>query len=296
MPENPTSRLIARLRANSTTNADGSDADLDVIEARVLETSADAVREGITDIYGQLNAGHLKFPMSSKEDATQTEGDEPEEDAGTTATSLVVVVMHLGVNYRGERFHLEQCAYDEATFRVPDENGYIPHESRILSCDDNDPSSPALGRRIDTALDINRLCRSLSKNETRKSPSINGEAVQEVERSHDVTISVDPGRFVCNYIYCLSLDQCRQFSEAAEISATATDRKSGSEAAALRGATSPSGEVERRDTTRVVTAVRSLFVHVPPFEVTPEDEQLEFIMDLMRAIERQVCAEGDGKP
>ena len=37
--------------------------------------------------------------------------------------------------------------------------------------------------------------------------------------------------------------------------------------------------------------VRCLFVHVPPFEVIPEGNQLHFICQLMEAINEQVTAE-----
>ena len=32
-----------------------------------------------------------------------------------------VVVVHLGVNYRGKVFQIEQCAYNDAMFRIPDQ-------------------------------------------------------------------------------------------------------------------------------------------------------------------------------
>lgn len=38
------------------------------------------------------------------------------------------VILHLGVNCGGTRFQIEQCAYNDASFRVADELGFHPQD------------------------------------------------------------------------------------------------------------------------------------------------------------------------
>ena len=206
------------------------------------------MRERIDDLYGRLR------------------GDADVEALGGTA-----VILHLGVDYRGTKFRLERCAYDDATFRVPDERGYRPEGVCILGEDVDGESSRGLGRCLKTTLDLDRLCRELKK----------------CKGSPDVFVSDDPGRFVCNYAYCLSLDRCRSFGEQHEI------RKG-----------DPSNEccdaLKSDDSNQAITngdaqsaclkplECHALFVHVPPFHVVAEDRQLDFILKIMQTIEQQL--------
>jgi len=73
-------------------------------------------------------------------------------------------------------------------------------------------------------------------------------------------VSTDPGRFVCNYIYCYSLDK---FQCSTKVASTETKQQPSS-------------------------ANRVLFLHVPPFEVCSEPVQLRVVSKLMHAIYEQV--------
>ena len=42
------------------------------------------------------------------------------------------VIIHLGVNYKGDRFQLESCAYNNASFRIPDEHGNQPSKGKLF--------------------------------------------------------------------------------------------------------------------------------------------------------------------
>jgi pyroglutamyl-peptidase len=76
------------------------------------------------------------------------------------------------------------------------------------------------------------------------------------DKKSTAVASTDPGRFVCNYTYCYSLGkfECSSLAE--------------------RSPQTPS--------------VRCLFLHVPPFSIVPEQEQLLFVANLMDALEQQV--------
>ena len=79
--------------------------------------------------------------------------------------------------------------------------------------------------------------------------------LQKEDDAEEVVVSTDPGRFVCNYTYCISLDK------------SATQNHVGDEEQ---------------------TAYHSLFIHVPPFSVVPEDRQYDFVLQVIDTIWRQV--------
>lgn len=119
----------------------------------VLETSAQAVREAV------------------------------DEMAKASCNGGKRIYLHLGVNYKGTGFQLEQCAYNDASFRIPDQLGYQPKDTVILDQID-------LAARCDTTLDL----AFVAKNQTM------------LHADMETKLSTNPGRFVCNYLYCYSLN------------------------------------------------------------------------------------------
>ncbi|KAM7250638.1 hypothetical protein ACFE04_022521 [Oxalis oulophora] len=77
----------------------------------------------------------------------------------------LVVWLHLGVNGAAINFAIERQAINEASFLCPDELGWQP----------------------ETSFSVEAIHKFLTK------------------KGHDVTISEDAGRFVCNYVYYQSL-------------------------------------------------------------------------------------------
>lgn len=90
------------------------------------------------------------------------------------------VWLHYGVSGEAKSIHLEKQAFNEATFRCPDERGLVLQNSCILS--DEQPV-------MKTTLDVPLLVKQLSA------------------KGHKVAESEDAGRFLCNWIYFQSL--CR---------------------------------------------------------------------------------------
>ncbi|KAJ8602297.1 hypothetical protein CTAYLR_007855 [Chrysophaeum taylorii] len=99
-----------------------------------------------------------------------------DEIVATAADSDIVV--HLGVASQSERIMLEAAAYNETSFRVPDERGAQPVAGEIESGFEPKVASP---------LDVEAIVAELRA------------------QGHDVAVSEDPGRFVCNYLYFKSL-------------------------------------------------------------------------------------------
>ena len=217
VPDNPTSILIRRLREDDDASNNNN---IHRYETHILETSAEYVREKIDDIYEQLqqqssSSSSLASPSPS---SSSTKNDPINiQEYETKEKKDIIILLHLGVNYRGKQFQLEQCAYNDATFRIPDERGYKPNHVCILQNNNTNETTMTTtntaedvegestydwGQCLKTTLDIPSLCSVLQK-ESNDNNNIND------ENGIGVIVSTDPGRFVCNYTYCLSLDRCR---------------------------------------------------------------------------------------
>ena len=126
------------------------------------------------------------------------------------------LLVHLGVSGASSSIHLEQFAYNNATFRVPDEAGAMPSGEKINKERAFDEPAP-------TPIDLAKVCVVL-----------NHAFPSSVEGGIDkpkVALSQDPGRFFFNYINYRSLQHFKNV----------------------------------------------VFIHVPPFEVICEQEQLAIV-------------------
>jgi len=88
------------------------------------------------------------------------------------------VIIHLGISSLAKKITLEKCAYNENNFSCPDESGEQPQQCKI------DPQDADIAY---TSIDEDKVGVELQK------------------RGYDIEISLDPGRFVCNYLYYCSL-------------------------------------------------------------------------------------------
>ncbi|KAK2977496.1 hypothetical protein RJ640_016124, partial [Escallonia rubra] len=120
-----------------------------------------------------------------------------------------VVWLHLGLNSGVLKFAIERQAVNEATFCCPDEHGWQPQVYMLLCCDNN---VCLLKFRLNLQNDIFSF---------QQLPIVPGDggiaqaretscSVEEILQilkngGHDVMISDDAGRFVCNYVYYHSL-------------------------------------------------------------------------------------------
>ncbi len=111
----------------------------------------------------------------------------------TQQASTKVFCLHLGVNVYGTGYQFEQCAYNDASFRIPDQRGYRPIQVPILP-------NMALGTPCHTNCSLTSLVEDLSNS----FPAI------------ESRISTDPGRFVCNYLYYASLNKLQNEMESVD--------------------------------------------------------------------------------
>ncbi|GAB2218644.1 hypothetical protein Droror1_Dr00001870 [Drosera rotundifolia] len=102
------------------------------------------------------------------------------KDADSSSSGLTIL-LHLGVNSGGTRFGIERQAFNEATFRCPDEMGWKPHKAPII------PEDGGISYTRKTCLPVRQITTELAK------------------KGYEVMASDDAGRFVCNYVYYQSL-------------------------------------------------------------------------------------------
>jgi pyroglutamyl-peptidase len=219
--------------------------------------------------------------IETSADAVQQEMDALSDQISELGKHKVVVLLHLGVNYRGTHFQVESCAYNEADFRIPDERGYQPRNEAIVE-------TYPVGATLKTLLDVSALVTFLNatsngganddKEEEEKHKNLRS-ATNNKTPSVLAKPSIDPGRFVCNYVYCYSLGkfQCSHLAVVAATSAT-TDTDTDTDTASAPALAAANKE----------SNVRCLFLHVPPFAVVSEEEQLRVVSNLMEALYQQV--------
>lgn len=218
--ENPTTVIVRKLDAylrknDESRKAEGGSTVADLVkEYVILETSAQAVNETMARIQNEHSSGN----SNTRETST------------TSSNQHNIIFLHLGVG-RSLGFRLESCAYNEATFRIPDQKGYQPKEQAIV---ESDP----VGLSYQTSLDL----ESLQKQMRLDFPTIS------------TAISIDPGRFVCNYVYCKSLEVASSLNSQQEKSMPENDS----------------------------ICWESLFLHVPHFDIVSEEDQLAYVAGLIQ--------------
>lgn len=92
-----------------------------------------------------------------------------------------IIWVHMGVNSGANKFAIERRAFNEATFRCPDEMGWQPQRVPII------PEDGEILNSRETNVAVEELVEGL------------------VKKGHNVAVSDDAGRFVCNYLYYHSL-------------------------------------------------------------------------------------------
>jgi len=130
--------------------------------------------------------------------------------------------LHVGVNESATELSLEKFAYNEAHFRLPDNRGWQPQHQFILQQETKS--------QLQTSVDVEKIS-------------------QELSIKHSARPSTDPGRYVCNWIYFMSLHLCSMD---------------------LAGSSS------------------SLFVHIPLFAQISLEAQRAFLRDLINNLVSQL--------
>ena len=204
--ENPSSVIIDSLQAEKHTLHNPKLKNVEMLE--VVPVAATSARERVNLIVEQMI--HRCQVVVPGEDDDGHDRNKPtctnthnKEERGRRQQH--VVLLHLGVNHRIQRitnnqrnsknndvlqqkqqsrpmFQLEENAFNEANFRIPDVNGWKPNHEPINT-------DKVLAHRLSTDLNVRRIKDSL------------------FQKGYDVCVSSDAGRFLCNYIYWTSLNK-----------------------------------------------------------------------------------------
>ena len=278
-----TNKLAIAMRENSSSIGNISNTNSPVVH--VFETSAGYVQYKMGEIFAQLRRDAIaaQYKEEGVDDEEEESGGNNNDDIKVTAsisTTATTILLHLGVDSNATQFKLEQCAYNDATFRVKDERGYQPNNECIPLPPPAASTHGEWGECVKTTLNLVDLCAELERHEN--SDIIEEEEEEEEEEevgSSTVMISTDPGRFVCNYTYYLSLNRCRFIND--EFGRNNNNNSSNSNKRTNEGDAKMKKQVS-------FSQHHALFIHVPPFDVIPETKQLDFLRRLMIAIERQI--------
>lgn len=146
--------------------------------------SAKVLRVATTDVDAYFN--WLQEEIAREFSATHPVGPPAVDGDGVAACSTVacsnksstqhIVLLNLGVAHTANEYRLESRAYNCATFRVPDEDGWCPTLAEL---------EPGRGTEfwVGSQLPLEALRERLAA------------------RGHVVEVSTDAGRFVCNWTY-----------------------------------------------------------------------------------------------
>lgn len=152
MNENPTTTIIRHLQSEK----EKGHLQQHIEFTKVIKTSASSAKMEVNDIIQYIKDKEKEAPSGQH-----------------------WVIVHLGVNHmkgRKPAFQLEQNAYNEANFRIADEDGFQPKKEEIVPDGTSKRTTDINARKVMAQLD-----------------------------DFDVVLSGDAGRFVCNYIYYTSL-------------------------------------------------------------------------------------------
>ena len=199
--DNPSMRIVEELSSNCF----ACEGFADSIQFKILEVSVD----GCSSFHDSLQSS------DNKEISTTT------------------VFVHIGVNSKGTHINLEECAYNNMTFRVPDVKGFQPESATIFS-------ECPLDQPLYSSLCLAQICQALNQTV----PVLPGR-----EDVNLVQLSQDPGRYLCNYVYYQALSHHKAQQK----------------------------------------PMLSVFVHVPPFEVMPQNVQVDLVKQLLILIAKNAA-------
>jgi pyrrolidone-carboxylate peptidase len=245
--DNPTTTLIHKLqkqqqiiKSDPLTDASLQEWNVNVLTCQLIDTSISGVKKANTEIQTTLL------------DAIRNSHNHKNQPQPHQKQNQHVVIVHLGVNAKGTSIQLETTAFNEASFRIPDNEGNQPKKQCI------DEELP-LTTRLGTSLPIKRIQTLLER---------------EGYTNDIVKLSGDAGRFICNYTYWTTLND---IEKGLYKSINAQDE-------GLEDNEKEQEENKMKGVDGCEVHVHALFVHVPAFDKISQDVQLKFVCHLLQSI------------
>lgn len=163
---NPTMKIVPLVSTNNPS--------IDIKSRQILRVSIGAVHDYISSIVTMKELQTTK-PNTDVMLAID-EGLDP-QTPNPPSKRVLTILVSLGVHSGSDQIRIEQCFYNRADFCIPDVDGNQPLNQPI------DPNFP-LDEQFFTKLDVYYITQVLNK------------------AGYDVRLSFEPGRYVCNYLYC----------------------------------------------------------------------------------------------
>ena len=177
VPANPTEVLVNGLRGNRASSPNQEDQE--ATNSGQNQHGPNLVSCEVLKVSARTvedHLGELEVLVSSR-------------GGGDAKAASSYVVVHFGVDVCARTFKLEKRAVNEANFRLPDEDGFQPRCAPV--CPD---AGDDLTSCLHTKLDVDRISAQLR------------------EDGFDCQVSMDAGRYVCNYTYFASLKRFEKTS------------------------------------------------------------------------------------
>lgn len=185
---------------------------------------------------------------------------------GSGSTDKIkIYFIHLGVDENSTSIKLEQVCYNNLNFRIPDVQGYQPQNSALFSHFECDFAFP-------TQLDVPKVLDEVQANTS----------VQSMQLRYSqplVTLSTNPGRYLCNYVYLRTntlFRACAEYRRAFGSQCDCSDL-CGCKACVIG---------DNGDATDSRVMCRSIFVHVPLFSQIALEDQLVLVRHIVEAIQQ----------
>jgi len=141
------------------------------------------IRENASSYQNDFRVGETEVVKVAAEDCITYIGEIMSvlEKKQTIEPTCRQVLIHLGVAGGSKAVSLELHGYNDATFRIPDVRNYQP-----------------MGKQINEIMPLEHYYRSMIPIR---------HILESLKGKHKVQESVDPGRYICNYIYYLSMTE-----------------------------------------------------------------------------------------
>ena len=165
---NPTMKIIPLVSINAERVS---------VKARdILEVCINAVQDYVDGLTSEKK-GEKQADIHGCDNNTNEDPGSKDNKAQEQSKRKLTLLISLGVSKSSHKIRIEECYYNRADFNYPDVDGNQPFNQKISN-------HYPLDEQFFTKLDVYKV------NDTLKNAG------------RDVAVSFDPGRYVCNYLYC----------------------------------------------------------------------------------------------
>ncbi|KAJ5079762.1 hypothetical protein M0811_04075 [Anaeramoeba ignava] len=136
------------------------------LETQVLEVSVESSKNELDSLFKKIKSKHQEKKQKKKQ----------------TVFKDNVILLHFGLYSGSHNLQVERQAFNEATWRGKDQRGLMSLYQQII------PENGPITHTFNTKFDVEKIVENLKSKE------------------YKIISSLDPGRFLCNWVYYYSLN------------------------------------------------------------------------------------------